>query len=42
MNELINLIYVDGDPILTVVKLIIVIMFLELFSVVCAFLGGIR
>jgi hypothetical protein len=42
MNELVNLIYSEGDPILTAVKLVLVIACLELFAVACSYLGGMK
>jgi hypothetical protein len=42
MNEFVDLIYVDGDPMLTAVKLVFVLACLELFAVACSYLGGLK
>lgn len=42
MDNLIDLIYVEGDPMLTVVKLILILCMLEFAAVICSYLGGIK
>jgi hypothetical protein len=37
-----NLVYVSGNPVLTAVNMIGVLMVLELFAVICGYLGGMR
>jgi hypothetical protein len=37
-----DFVYVAGDPVLTAVNVIGVLMILELFAVVCGYLGGMR
>lgn len=41
MDSLIALLW-TGEPVESVFRLLIVMMFLELFSVVCAYLGGVK
>jgi hypothetical protein len=37
-----ELVYVSGDPVLTAVNMICILMVLELFAVICGYLGGMR
>lgn len=41
MDSLMSLLW-TGEPIESVFRLLICLMFMELFSVVCAYLGGVK
>ena len=42
MDDFFMWIYGEGDPIMAVIKLVVIGMCLELFAVACAYLGGFK
>lgn len=42
MNSLIDMFYVDGDPIRSVIGLCVFLVVLEFGAVICAYIGGMK